>query len=270
MKSQNYSGTGSGPRHIEVGFQPDVLIIDSQTSTNADALITTSTMAGKAKAIQWTDAATTAYIQSLDPSGFTVRASHPQTNASGTSYHYVAFKAGAGSLAVGYYDGDNAGSRSIPVAFQPSYVIVIPDSALTTQNVVQYTDAMGCRNFYTSTCTDGTGGILGLDINGFRVGNSTNTNATGTRYHWIAWGGGSGQVAVGSYSGNDTGGRSFATGWFPEWVVVNNSNTSTYGPVHKPASTGVGTTNTSLRLYASVTEVERPSILPDGHRVRSG
>ena len=61
-------------------------------------------------------------------------------NGSGSTHHYVAFKAAAGSLAVGSYTGNGSSQSITGVGFAPVYVIVVPESG---QLPLQYTRRHG-------------------------------------------------------------------------------------------------------------------------------
>ena len=128
VKSGSYVGNLTGSRPIEIGFQPDVVIIDNAGGgTSSDrAMIATSTMAGKAKEVEDTTIAAGTGIITLTSSGMTVGAA-TEVNGSGSTLHYVAFTAAAGSLAVGSYTGNGSAQTISGVGFQPVYVVVIPE-----------------------------------------------------------------------------------------------------------------------------------------------
>jgi len=90
--SGSYTGNGADNRAITggVGFQPDVVIIKSNTAQLA--VMRTSTMVGDAsKELCAATAFQTNRIQSLDPGGFTV-GTNAQVNSSGVTYYWVAFR----------------------------------------------------------------------------------------------------------------------------------------------------------------------------------
>ena len=125
MVTGTYLGDGVNNRIITgVGFQPDVVILKRYPHKNA--LIRTSTMTGDWSKRFIGQSLYTNTIQSLDADGFSV-GTDVFVNESGAPYHWIAFKAAAGSLKVDSYTGNGTDNRSITgVGFQPDYVIVAP------------------------------------------------------------------------------------------------------------------------------------------------
>src|SRR5262249_35567348 len=82
-------------------------------------------------------AAPTDAIPPILANGFTVQRSSSNANDSqndnGTTYHYVAWNAVAGSISTGSYTGDGTANRAINGAgFQPEWVVVQPLDALSS------------------------------------------------------------------------------------------------------------------------------------------
>ena len=131
MATGTYTGDGADDRAITgVGFQPDVVIV--KRYPNKNAVVRTSTMTGDAsKKFIGDSGLLSNFIQSFEADGFTVgNEGGGFVNESGKPYHWIAFKAAAGTLHVDSYTGNGADDRSITgVGFQPDYVIVVPTSS---------------------------------------------------------------------------------------------------------------------------------------------
>jgi hypothetical protein len=181
----SYQGNGSGQSITGLRFSPEYVIVMSagadetvhRSSTMSDPFRFDSTAAGADS------------LNSLDADGFTV-GSDAQVNGSGTTYHYVAWKAEPGAMNAGSYTGDALDDRSIADAgFQPQYVIVKSDGgvaacaravhrpeSVTLDNTLNFD---GAANFAD--------GIQALEADGFQVGTECSVNAGKTTYHWVAF-----------------------------------------------------------------------------------
>jgi hypothetical protein len=284
--SGSYLGDGAAAgRAIYVGFQPDLVIVDSD-STNANvgtgypsghtAVLRTSTMVGNFSeaAYVYSNPPLVDRITSFTATGFTV--GHPPNhnlpndnpgdpyhcvNHSGVRYYWTAFKAAPGQMVVSSYPGDGALTKDITtVGFRPDYTIVIPTNgdspverfaAMPVDRSFDFDGGTQCPN-PPGGCTR-LGGIQSELASGFRVGSYVNANAT--TYHYVAWKQTPGRIAVGSYTGNSpTDNRNITgVGFRPELVTVRNYATPGAGStVFKPASTGIATDYTLKYIaYAS-------------------
>jgi len=267
VRSGTYVGNGVDNRSIYVGFQPSVLIVDMAEVTTTvpdESVIRTSTMIGDAsKDLELPSALTADKIQSLDATGFTV-GTHASVNGFGLTYHWVAFKAGVGTLKVGSYLGNGTDNTSVGgVGFQPEYVIVMPAIA---QKTTHRSSAMPGDITYTFDGISFADAVQFLEPDGFQVGTDARVNAVGTTYHYAAWNASPGEVAVGVYTGNGIDGRNVTgLGFFPEEVLVVRSGLN--APVHKPASTGVGVDN-ALLFTSRLRETDNiQALLSDGFQV---
>ena len=225
----SYVGNGSDNRQITgVGFQPDVVII--KASTARAGVIRTSTMSGDAAKVLGTATALQSnYIQSLDADGFTV-GSTQQVNTSGTTYYWVAMKAGS-DLRVGSYVGNGGDNRSITgVGFQPVWVMTMGDG----DDSVFRPDILAGDNSYLITGTGKVANrIQAFQADGFQVGSNADVNESGTTFHYIAWAA-SPQVSTGSYTGNGADNRSITgIGFQPlmAWVKRNASQVGVWRPL---------------------------------------
>ncbi len=203
-QAQNFMATGSytgdanyGHAITGVGFQPDLVIIKDIAANFA--MIRTSNMpAGAAKALA--DNASLSYDQilSLDADGFTL-GNGAETNNSGHTYHWVAMRAGTGSMILGQYVGNGYGSRNIDISMDPQAVLIIPADG---EKPVFHTQDMGYDESYPF---DG-GGEINRAIHyiipySFQIGDSYNVNRDGSIYYYVAWHSGNGIIDNGYYDG---------------------------------------------------------------------
>ncbi|MCH7798092.1 MAG: hypothetical protein IID28_06565, partial [Planctomycetes bacterium] len=178
-----YSGNGADNRSIGgVGFQPDYVIVLSAGSHNV--LHHSSTMPADFSVRFSEQTMFTDRIQAFEPDGFQV-GTHNQVNMSGTTYHYVAFKASAGQLSVGSYPGDGANDRNITgVGFQPVYLILKAEGVNAAHRMSSVT---GDSTLDFKTVANYADGIQALQTDGFQVGTHTKVNQSTKTYYWMAF-----------------------------------------------------------------------------------
>lgn len=221
-----YVGIGVAPQPVlTVGYQPTLVIVKSTAAQIA--VCRSSTMSGS-KELGAATAFQANRINSLDALGFTV-GTHASVNAIGGIYHWTAFSAAPGEMAVGSYGGDGSDNRAISgLSFTPDYVMVLPS---TGQNAVQrFGSQSGDASFAFDASAAAGNLVQSFVTNGFVVG--TSMNANGTTYHYVAWRESTGSFDVGSYTGDGVDNRSISDpGFQPAWVVVRGNATQ---EVHRP------------------------------------
>jgi hypothetical protein len=217
----SYTGNAVDGRAVSAGFQPDLVIVKADTASSAVAR--TSTMSGDvSKPLSTATALVADRIQSLGSNGFTLGA-NAQVNGSGTMYRWVAMKQGCG-LDVGGYTGDGSASRNVTgVGFQPELAIAMSAGASgATQRFAGMT-----RSFPFGSGTGTTNAITGLLADGFSVGNSGETNTTGTTYHYVAFNDVAGSVLAGTYLGTGVDNRNVGgVGFQPEYLMIRANDTA--------------------------------------------
>ncbi len=125
-------------------------------------------------------------IQALLGAGFQV-GPHADVNAAGQSYHYVAWKATAGRLAVGAYSGDGGDNRSIAGAgFRPELVIAKRAGASGAVLKTASTGAAVDRTLPFGPAGSHPDGLQALEAGGFQVGTDPRVNQAGETYYWTA------------------------------------------------------------------------------------
>ncbi len=133
-------------------------------------------------------------IQALESDGFQV-GKDSTVNTDTLVYHYAAFKASTGTMAVGTYSGDATDNRDIAAGFQPDWVIVDSDSSVSigdgSPGSIQRLASMSgdiSVNFswaYGTTVFDNC--IQGFNVGGFQVGSDNVVNDNTVVYHWAAF-----------------------------------------------------------------------------------
>ena len=163
--SGSYVGNGQDNRAITgLGFQPDVILLRS--GGTAVPIIRTSTMAGDAAKIAGDlGALQPNLVQSLSSDGFTV-GTDARVNESGTTYYWVAMRAGS-DLTVGSYTGNGTNNRPITgVGFQPDWLVTLGDGG----NSVFRGHARRERLLPAYRLPDAGNRIQALQPDGFQIG----------------------------------------------------------------------------------------------------
>jgi hypothetical protein len=176
MATGSYSGDGVDNRAISTGFQPDFVIVKADT-LQVGAARTSSMTGDNAKPLIGATGLTANLIQSLTATGFTLGTS-AAVNASGTTYRWIAFKAGTGALKVNSYTGNGTSQSIAGAGFSPEYAIVM--SADVDWAIQRFSGMSTTFRF------DGTGvasAISSLDPDGFSVGSAAEANVSGRTYH---------------------------------------------------------------------------------------
>jgi len=226
LATGTYTGNGIDNRAITgVGFQPDVVMVKISTATSG--VIRTSTMAGDAsKPLTLLGALQPNMAQSLDADGFTV-GTDTRVNGSGSTYYWVAMKAGA-ELKLGTYVGNGADNRSITgVGFQPDWVMTL---GAGDDSVFRPGTAAGDASFLFDGTSPLVDHIQALQADGFEVGTNPKVNEVGTTFHYVAWDV-SANVKQTTYTGNGADNRSITgVGFQPlmVWVKRDSLNQSTW------------------------------------------
>ncbi len=218
FKAGSYAGTGVAQGITGVGFQPDVVILKSETT---NALMRTSQMSTNDYKNLSTGsfANSAARIRTLDADGFTV-GTNADVNTSGTTYYYMAWKAVLGSMAVGSYTGDGGASQSVTsVGFTPVYAIVSPR---VNAAPFQRSSSMSASwDFGTGTSATAITALSSSSSGTITVGSTLNGSAV--VYDWTAWGAVDNKVATGYYNGSA--GNAGYVGFPVSYVTVKAEHT---------------------------------------------
>jgi uncharacterized repeat protein (TIGR01451 family) len=172
-------------------------------------------------------------ITTLDADGFTV-GSDDDVNRAGTLYYWTAYMTDAGTMEVGTYTGSGV-NTTIPVPFQPDYVIVMGDVAEAPTERFKDQPFDASDDFWGSTLT---GAIVDFVPTGFIVGTHLSVNDAGSTYHYAAWKSTAGQMAVGTYPGDGNAKDITGPGFQPKFVSIGGGGNTTNAVFRTDSLTG--------------------------------
>ena len=228
MQTGYYVGTGASKAITGVGFQPQFVLIKSDTAAGA-AAFKTSSMPAANMAVGTAAADSTTSQLVLDSDGFTLGTS-ASVNSANVRYTWMAFAGSdctsSGTFCVGQYTGNGSSPRTIDTGFLPNFVIV----KRTTAVAAHFHTASQPNNettYLINTVRDTTGNFIrSFGGTGFDVGATDNTNAA--TYNYIAFKSTSGIFAEGTYSGNASDNRDITgLGFAPHSVLIKNATNAT-------------------------------------------
>lgn len=230
MQTGYYVGNGGTNAVSGLGFQPQVVIIKSDTSAG-QAIWKSSAMPANTTAFFAGTAVNTASLITFTANGFTV-ANNATTNTANVRYNWVAFAGSdctaAGTLCAGSYSGNGTSPRKITTGFGPALVMV-KHSSTTAATFRTSSMAANMGQYFTTTAQVTTGGLFTtLDADGFNVGATINT-ASNT-YYYLAFKAVSGIMAVGSYAGDGLDNKNitgYGVGAVPDFALVKNATSAT-------------------------------------------
>lgn len=181
FKVGSYVGNGGDDRNITgLGFQPDIVCIKVDNVAQ-EAYFRTSSNSGDQSMRFTANGDGVDSIQAFLADGFQVGTFQ---NANGLTYHWFAFKAVAGFIAVGSYNGDTTDNRNITgIGFQPDLVWV-KSAGMARCAVHPSTLAGDSTQFYTANSV-AADWIQALQADGFQVG--TQLDANGVAHRYVAW-----------------------------------------------------------------------------------
>ena len=258
-----YVGDGSALRVVTgLGFAPDVVFVTGEGATPTVTATSTMppgwsrTLAGGPPLVDG--------IVSLDADGFGVGAD-PAVNQPGVRYHWAAFRAAPGELAVGTYTGDGIDDRGITgLGLAPRFVVVVDEDVDAAQH--RFAGQAGDASFPFAPSPAVADRIQALEPDGFQVGLDPSVNAPGVVYHYVAWGQGNPRVASGVYVGDATDGRTISgAGFTPSLAWVRGT---TGGPTVLRPGTIAGDTTLVPDGQAPFSGGIHP-LVPDGFVVGS-
>lgn len=185
----SYDGDNSSPRPIAgLGFTPALVIVIPQGPYNPYQH--SSAMPVDESFHFGNSSGDTNRIRKPLADGFEV-GNADETNRGGVKYHYVAWKAVAGQMSVGFYTGDGSDNRRISgVGFRPEYVVVKRDGSNAPAHKPLATGPATDWSLLFNAGYDDSNWIQALYADGFQVGNHSRVNTSGDRHYWMAWGNG--------------------------------------------------------------------------------
>jgi|GEM_PF-987291 len=231
-----YAGSGTSPRAVTTGFQPDLVLVKASTTGNAANWRSSSMPTNYAQFFQATNQDTAgAYFTTLNSDGFTVGATN---NASSVYYYFAAFKNVSDSINVGSFTGNATDNRSITgVGFQPDFVWVKNANASTAvSGVYSVNESYGDSSSYFTDTANLVDAIQALQSDGFQVGANSTVNGSGNTIYYAAFnatssystGSGTFQMASGTYTGVGSTGQFISINnldFTPDLVIIKGNTT---------------------------------------------
>ena len=164
-----------------VGFQPDWVFTlgDGEESVQRPG-----TQVGDGAHFVWGGDFRLDKIQAMEADGFQL-GSHSDTNASGVTFHYVAWNA-SGNVTQASYVGNGNDNRSITgVGFSPDMLWVKRNS--NNPSAWRPTALSGdAVLFFGSNNQPPADRIQAIEPDGFQIGTHEQVNASGSTYHYMA------------------------------------------------------------------------------------
>ncbi len=204
----SYTGTGTSPRAVTIGFQPDLVIAKQSTAVAANWRSSAMPASYGQYFMATTQNTAGALFTTLDATGFTVGATN---NASAGIYYFVAFKAVVGSMKVGTYTGNATDNTNITgVGFIPDFVFLKNGNATTAvSGVFNIDESYGDSTSYFTATANLVDSIQALRTDGFQIGANATSNGSGNAIYYAAFGGsnntrnstGTFKMATGTYTG---------------------------------------------------------------------
>ncbi|TMF99754.1 MAG: hypothetical protein E6I03_11990 [Chloroflexi bacterium] len=226
LASGTYVGDGSSSRYIDVGFQPDMVIVKS--SGNEQAVFRTNNMpSGESFLFICTPKLLTG-IQSLESGGFTV-GSDDKVNRGGPgapTYHWFAIKDSqpGANIKFGSYTGNGQQSHPVTgIGFTPAWAFVKSAGGGAICGVQRQADMPASFGFAGGDGEPYYDGVLSLDGDGFTVGSRGDVNNLNSTIYYVAFKG-SPNFLTGHYTGTGMDGLTVPTGPSPAFVSVKGDS----------------------------------------------
>ncbi len=181
MKVGSYVGNGVDNRSITgVGFQPVWVVT---LGAGNDSVFRPGPLAGDASFTMTGTGSAANQIQALQADGFQV-GSAAVVNASGTTYHYIAWAAST-HVVTASYTGNSVDNRSITgVGFQP--LVAWVKRSATSVGVWRPASLSGDATLFWAATAANSDRIQALQADGFQVGTNAQVNTSLGTYYYLA------------------------------------------------------------------------------------
>jgi hypothetical protein len=216
----SYTGTGAAHTISGLGFTPVVVIVKG--GSNGTYVKTSSMAASESRLWEDNGGLITNAITSFATTGFGVGPTAGGINTSGTTYYFLALSSSFSGMRTGSYNGNNAGTRNIPLTGNPLalFSIIIPTSG---GGAVACVDGNKYSYGYNAVSGSGNGNGSGsVSTTGMDVYGAFNSNSV--TYHYVAFVNVAGQSKGDSYSGDNNDNRNYTgLGFDPKTLFIFRS-----------------------------------------------
>lgn len=223
MNTGNYYGDGTTSRSIsDVGFNPDIVMIKQDNSTNGLYFAPKDLAESKYMLQLDSVAASPNFLTNFNSTGFQL--SNNTLNTVNVIYQWLAFKDNnAANMRVGFYTGNGVDNREIDgLGFQPDMVMV---KSVSIIGAWRNASMSGDSSLLFSNAAAAANIIQSLSADGFQIGTATNVNSANTVYYYVAFKNASNVFNTGTYTGNNTDNRSISgVGFKPDFAFVGASS----------------------------------------------
>lgn len=272
LKSFAYVGNGVVDRAINVGFQPDLVIIKS-TTTDVGVFRTSAMSDDDTARVQAVGANIAGAIKSFTSTGFTI-GTNAVVNTAGVTYHVAAFKKSQDPTALDFeifqYTG-NGTSQTIALGFQPQYVHIKRNNAASAGRLKTTTMGATTSTPWPAGGAGETDAITGFVSTGFTVGSNIGANNSGDVYNgWAFRAITDNNFKVGSYTGNATDDRDITgVGFNPSFIMVRNiGDIGSFSAIARLKSfTGDSSTGMSNTAITATNRIQ--ALITDGFQLGS-
>lgn len=188
LKVGTYVGNGVDSREVSgVGFQPCYVMVLGENGKAAYQRFASES--GDASTSFGSSGETPGRIKRLDPDGFQV-GNAAEVNASGVTYHYVAWSTTAGLVASGVYPGDGTDGRNLDITgFRPDELLIDRNGSVS---VFHSAAAPGDVTYPVPSGAAYTDGVQATRPHGFQVGADATVNSGSKTYFYTAFRDGAG------------------------------------------------------------------------------
>lgn len=183
LKVGSYVGNDLDNRNITgLGMDPDMVFVLPESGNRAS--FRTNSMVGD-ECYHFGSAALPNTIQAFVSGGFQV-GDDTRANKDGLIYHYVVFKASAGSLKLGTYIGNDVDDRAITgIGFQPEYMFIKKKDGTYAVQRSNQMPANSSIEFESSGIDIGR--IKSFNADGFTVGTHAQVNDNNKTYYFACF-----------------------------------------------------------------------------------
>jgi hypothetical protein len=236
----SYTGNGTSQSITSVGFQPDLVVVKSSSTTQGvwkSSSMGTNTTQYMTNTVENTGGQ---MIQGLTATGFNI-GNQAVVNSNTVNYWYFAFKQVSGAMDVGSYTGSGVDARTVTTTedaglnFHINMVFTKRAQSSGAYPVFNTTESYGDRSSQTGDIATASNHIQRLiPTGGFEVGTASNSNLSANLYYYAAFGGiasrsasGTFEMANGSYTGNGTSQSVTGLDFQPDLVIIKHNDQAT-------------------------------------------
>ncbi len=226
IRTGYYLGTGVSRSISGLGFQPELVLIKSDTAAGQLVWKSSAMASNVSSYLGVATADNTETEITFDSDGFTISAA-AEVNTINVTFTFIAFAgsdcSAGGAMCISSYTGDVSSTQDIVTGFQPDLVWIKRSTAVVGSF---HTSTMSTNHaaLFSAAVNDTTGTYFQtINSDGFTAG-ATN-NAANSTYYYVAFKNLATKLFVGSFIGNGTDNRNITgVGFEPDFVLVKQDS----------------------------------------------